>query len=101
MTATLPTRELPTRNATEQDRTAWVAEQNLLQPIREAYFRLVQPASHWKDRIDAVLPSGISLDQVRDAVVHFTGTVPSFTDLGNGTTRVTAAGYRAGPCGDH
>lgn len=90
----------PTTCRTDAEVKAWAAQQTLLQPIREAYFNLVAPTTHWKDRIDAVVPNGISLDTIKDAVVHFTGTVPTFTPVAAGY-RVQAIGYRAGPCGDH
>lgn len=69
-------------------------------------FKLVQPKSHWKDAVDATVhldtlgTAQVSLEDIRAAVVHFTGTVPTLK-LENGACRVTAIGYRAGPCGDH
>ena len=66
----------------------------------DAAFKLVQPKTHWKDRIKAKIKHE-DQDIVMDAVIHFTGTVPSFKKNKDGTLTVTALGYRAGPCGDH
>ena len=68
-------------------------------------FALVQPKTHWKDPIDTfvsdVALGAIGVDAIREAVIHFTGTVPSITrspsDQGY---YVRALGYRTGPCGD-
>lgn len=76
---------------------AWIDEANRMQPIREAYFKLVA-AKDWKAPIDAFIPEGTSVDAVRDAVIHFTATVPTFTKLSFGW-HVQAQGYRAGPAG--
>lgn len=69
-----------------------------MQPIREAYFRLVANKDDWKAPISAFVPATISLEAVRDAVIHFTGTVPEFTMTQQGWM-VRATGYRCGPCG--
>lgn len=87
----------------------WLAKQNDLQPQREAIFKTVAASTHWKDPIDTVVSVGESLDAIRDAIIHFTGTAPTFTPVSvsepNCTRltgyRVQAIGYRAGPCGDH
>jgi hypothetical protein len=83
---------------TDTNLAPWIAEQNRLQPIREAYFRLVADKHDWKAPIDAFVPATIDLDAVRDAVVHFTATMPDFTLTRDGW-RVQAAGYRRGPAG--
>lgn len=77
---------------------SWLAEQNRLQPIREAYFRIVANKSDWKAPIDAFVPATINLDAVYDAVIHFTGTKPKFVMTKYGW-QVEAIGYRAGPAG--
>lgn len=59
----------------------------------EAAFGLVEPATHWKDRIDAVVDGSTDLAVLSRAVVHFTGSVPRFETLGDGRIRVRAAGY--------
>ena len=65
-------------------------------------FELVENKTHWKDPIDTVIDAAnVSIKAVYDAVVHFTGTVPTFTHQGNTLFQVTADGYRNGPCGDH
>jgi hypothetical protein len=78
----------------------WIAEQNALQPIREFWFAKVANPKDWKAPIDGYVPAKADLDAVTDAVVHFTGTVPTFTMTRFGW-KVEAIGYRAGPCGDH
>ncbi len=67
-------------------------------------FDAVQPASHWKDRIDATITleaaeeaGGVAA--IESAIVHFTATVPTVT-YGVGNVRFTADGYWAGPAGD-
>lgn len=40
-------------------------------------------------------------DIVRVAIIFLTATVPTFHQAGPGWYAVTAAGYRAGPAGDH
>ena len=73
-------------------------------------FELVQPTSHWKDAIDAtiVVPTGKSLEityAIREAVSFFTATPAKVVDVsrrfGETVLHVTAAGYHAGPAGDH
>ncbi len=67
-------------------------------------FAVVEPEGHWKDPIDATVTMA-EIDAVggtmavRDAVVHFTATCPSF-EYGVGNVRVKADGYRNGPAGD-
>jgi hypothetical protein len=63
------------------------------------------PKTHWKDAIDAHVDpdrlayTGLSLADVREAVIHFTGTVPTVRETATGY-HVRAVGYRNGPCGD-
>ena len=65
----------------------------------EAAFARVTPATHWKDRIDTVLPiAGFDPNLMADAIAHYTGTEALFTLSGWDKVRVIAAGYRAGPC---
>jgi hypothetical protein len=64
----------------------------------EAAFKKVQPKTHWKDRIDALIDPA-DRDMVHEAVIHFTGTVPTFIEAPNGKLRVRAIGYLMGPCG--
>lgn len=93
---------------------------------------VLQPGQHWKDPINATLSAGAfeglvgflpakaelvgfnteaAEGALREAIVHFTATVPTFTYLRAGkvvargqmydAVRVNAKGYRAGPAGDH
>lgn len=59
----------------------------------DAAFKLVEPGTHWKDRIDAVVDGPSDLGVIREAVIHFTGSVPRFTTLPDGRVRVQARGY--------
>jgi hypothetical protein len=66
----------------------------------QAAFDKVKPDSHWKDPINATIRAS-DRDVVEAAIIHFTATEPKFTVEGAYTLRVRAAGYRAGPAGDH
>lgn len=59
----------------------------------DAAFKLVEPKTHWKDRIDAVVDGSADRGTICMAVIHFTGSVPQFTDLPDGRVRVRARGY--------
>lgn len=77
---------------TDSNTQAWLAEQNAKQPIREAYFNLVADKANWKNPINAFVPATIDLDAITDAVIHFTGSVPTYTMTRKGWN-VKAAGY--------
>ena len=62
-------------------------------------FESVQ-ATDWKDPICKVIPME-NIDCIRAAIIHYTGTVPTFASMGNNRVAVKATGYRMGPCGDH
>ncbi len=70
-------------------------------------FDLVCNKEDWRAEIqtfvsDPVLAAaGVSIEEVREAVIHFTATVPSFSRFweGEGGYWVTAIGYRNGPAG--
>jgi len=76
-------------------------------------FGTVEPKEHWKAAIDAVVERatlealGLSIADVREAVIHFTATVPVIhpwvsvdeEDTRHVCYRVSAAGYWAGPAG--
>jgi hypothetical protein len=55
-------------------------------------FESVQPSTHWKDRINKVIPKDSDTALITEAVIHFTGSVPNFTPTKKGI-RVRAAGY--------
>lgn len=81
---------------------------NELHPSLEAVFAKVRPTTHWKDPINAVVPlTSDELAILPYAVEFFTATVPTIRELSGRTWMalayysVTAAGYRAGPAGDH
>lgn len=68
-------------------------------------FALVADKSDWKAPVDKVLHVA-TLDYDYDALAYavefMTGTKPTLTESEGGTyVRVTADGYRKGPCGDH
>ena len=59
-------------------------------------FKLVQPQGNWKETINAT----VQLDEagramVREAVIFFTGSVPTFTPVPGLGVQVKAAGYYA------
>ena len=82
----------------------------------ETYFAAVRPAD-WKAAINAVVTeTGLkaltfgardvtaALDNIREAVAFYTATEATITPIvldGEKAYRVTAAGYRMGPVGDH
>lgn len=55
---------------------------------------------HWKDAILANVEVE-EIDVTREAIVFFTATVPTTTKDLQGRITLAAAGYRAGPAGDH
>ena len=57
-------------------------------------FDLVKPKKHWKDKINAVVPVDADLDGIDEAIIHFTGSVPTITKTKTGY-KVKAAGYWA------
>ena len=60
-------------------------------------FRRVQPQEHWKNPIDAVatLANDRELLGLREAIIFYTGSVPTLASLGANQYRVRAAGYYA------
>lgn len=78
-----------------------IALMNELRPSLSAVYDKVKSAD-WKDAIDAVVElTVVEAAMVPYAVEFFTATTPTVTLVGPGTYKVTAAGYRAGPAGDH
>jgi hypothetical protein len=73
------------------------------QMYRKAIFSLVEDKANWKNKIDKCieLKAGSDLHEaLKDAVIHFTGSVPTFTffptgHLLGGYARIQAAGYYA------
>lgn len=68
--------------------------------IALAAFNAVAPRDNWKGRIDVVLARSTvrdlgGVEVIREAVIFFTGSVPTIDDLDAGTVRVRAAGYYA------
>jgi len=58
---------------------------------------------HWKDPIETVVEPR-ETDVTREAIIFFTATVPTQTELwkdGKLVILLKAIGYRAGPAGDH
>jgi hypothetical protein len=76
----------------------------------DAAFKAVQPESHWKDTIDAVVAADVLAITI-DAIHYFTATACTVAPATYGSTRnmkhnqryfrVQSIGYRAGPAGDH
>ena len=72
-----------------------------------AAFAQVEAKTHWKDPIDTLLAEGqvARLMLIAEAVEFYTATPATFTverqPDGRKMVRVQAAGYRAGPAGDH
>jgi hypothetical protein len=63
-------------------------------------FERVEPKTHWKDKINKILPADTSqqeLNDIAEAIDYYTATQATFTSLKDGRTRVTAAGYWGGP----
>lgn len=60
-------------------------------------FDLVADKANWKMPIDATVQygdlDGDRIAMIREAVIFFTGSVPTFTQLRYGWMRVRAAGY--------
>jgi hypothetical protein len=61
-----------------------------------AAFDLVKNSTHWKKPINArVALTDEQVDAVHEAVIHFTGSIATITNLPNGKRHVRAAGYYA------
>ena len=62
--------------------------------LRTAFER-VQNTSHWKNPIDTIITiqAESELADITEAVAFFTGSVPTFKDVGRRVVRVQAAGY--------
>lgn len=60
-------------------------------------FKRVEPAGNWKLRIDAVAVAADDRELlgIREAVIFFTGSVPTMTPKGRNRYHVKAAGYYA------
>lgn len=58
----------------------------------EQAFDLVADKKHWKNPINAVIPLESDQALIREAVIHFTGSVPTFVRTSKGI-KVTANGY--------
>ena len=64
----------------------------------EDAFDFVCNRDDWRAPIDAVIPSEKE-QVVREAIVYFTGTEPTFRHYAKSLLSCTAVGYRNGPCG--
>lgn len=70
----------------------------------EASFAAVRNPDDWRARIDKTVSAAELAEvggeaRVREAVIFFTATVPTFETLKGGRVRVRATGYRSGPAG--
>jgi len=71
------------------------------QEVLKSAFELVQ-ATDWKDPIYGSFSlEDCSKELMRETIVHFTATMPTFKTLEGGRVLVQALGYRMGPAGDH
>ena len=62
------------------------------QQLHDAFTK-VQDKQHWKNPIDALVEKK-DIDIVTEAIIHFTGSIPTFQPKkGSGKYRVQAAGY--------
>jgi hypothetical protein len=77
-----------------------MAQLNEEREILEKYFGKIQNNEHWKNPIDAFCRAEEQY-MVEKAIIFFTATTPTFEKMNNEWVRVRAAGYRAGPAGDH
>ena len=71
--------------------SAYEAEQARL----TAAFNRVAPADNWKNPINKILPAITAAEEAEltEAVIHFTGSVPTFTPIRGARVCVRAAGY--------
>lgn len=86
----------PEEGATRRDIEAWLKESMggyTSEQLREA-FRKVADSEHWKNDVDAVVPSSMR-DILERAIPFHTGGAAVFEDLGGGRMRVRAPGYWA------
>tara|TARA_R100001530_G_scaffold118527_1_gene85654 strand:+ start:1114 stop:1350 length:237 start_codon:yes stop_codon:yes gene_type:complete len=71
------------------------------QEVLKSAFELVQ-ATDWKDPIHGSFSlEDCSKELMRESIIHFTATSPTFKTLEGGRVLVQALGYRMGPAGDH
>ena len=70
--------------------------------VMSKVFDRVADANDWRAPIDYIIEAELR-SEVEAAVIHYTATVPTFTDVqphnGVRMVRVQAVGYRAGPAG--
>ena len=87
-----------------EPKTCFVAHVSEMEAKRrklEAVFDRVRNPADWRAPISAVCQPH-EKDLVREAIVFFTATEPTFSEFpGTGFLKVTALGYRQGPAGDH
>lgn len=67
------------------------------QTFRKAIFALVEDKRHWKNAIHARVARDTPelRDAITDAVIHFTGSIPEFMPVADGSMIVSAKGYYA------
>lgn len=64
------------------------------QQLKEA-FELVQPTTHWKDRIDTIVSADQDIALICYAVGYYAYIPAEAKEMPNGDIRITAAGYWA------
>lgn len=74
------------------------------QNLETAFFDLRPLGADWRAPIHyrVFAPTIAERELLHAAIIHYTATVPTFRETEHpGWYRVDAAGYRAGPAGDH
>ncbi len=74
-----------------------MGNQTYTQEQLQQAFDEIKPKKHWKDRISKTLlvKDAAHQEVLTQACIHFTGSIPQFTQTNGGKTLVTAAGYWA------
>jgi hypothetical protein len=67
--------------------------------MQDLFDQLCNPKD-WKAPVDCTVPVSVA-GLAHEAIIFMTGTVPNSERQPGGLFRLTAVGYRAGPCGDH
>ena len=72
---------------------------NKQENLKKAFNKVCNP-DDWKAPINAVILKK-DLELTREAIIHFTATVPRVNEINATHAQVIASGYRMGPAGDH
>ena len=66
--------------------------------MQEVWAR-IGPSPDWKAEVRCTAETDQEADEMADAIVYFTATVPVMSRTRDGKLELVAAGYRAGPAG--